>query len=130
MEPAAASVLIIDDELEIRTFLEDLLSVHGYRCQTAESGLDGLAKMAETAPDIVLLDIMMPGLSGLEVLKMIRARDDGDPAVVMISCLTHHNTTIRATQDGADGFVMKPFRVADLLGIVDRALERRRDGVG
>jgi DNA-binding response OmpR family regulator len=126
VQPEGARVLIIDDEPDIRAFLADLLTVQGYRCDTAESGVAGLAKLAAAKPDVVLLDIMMPGMSGFDVLKSIRARDGAAPAVVMISCLTHENTTQRAMEEGADQFVMKPFRVAELLLTLERALESRR----
>lgn len=126
MQAEGARVLIIDDEPDIRAFLADLLTVQGYQCETAESGTAGLAKLAASEPDVVLLDIMMPGMSGFDVLKSIRARDDVDPAVVMISCLTHQNTTQRAMEEGADQFVVKPFRVAELLLTLERALGSRR----
>jgi DNA-binding response OmpR family regulator len=127
MEPEGAKIFIIDDEPDIRTFLADLLTMQGFRCETAESGTVGLARLGAADPDIVLLDIMMPGMSGFDVLKSIRARDDVDPAVVMISCLTHHNTTQRAIEEGADRFVMKPFRVVDLLETVQQVLDDRAD---
>jgi DNA-binding response OmpR family regulator len=130
VEHEGAKILIIDDEPDIRTFLEDLLNMQGYRCETAESGAVGLVKLGAAEPDIVLLDIMMPGMSGFDVLKSIRARDGAGPAVVMISCLSHHNTTQRAMEEGADRFVMKPFRVTELLGTLQQVLQDRAEATG
>jgi DNA-binding response OmpR family regulator len=118
-------VLIVDDEPDIRTFLADLLTTQGYRCAWAESGPAALAQIGHLRPDVVLLDIMMPGLSGLETLRLIRERDDIDPAVIMISCLSHPNTTVRAMDEGADHFVVKPFRITEITETVNRALRER-----
>jgi DNA-binding response OmpR family regulator len=118
-------VLIVDDEPDIRTFLADLLTTQGYRCMWAESGPAALAQIGHLKPDVVLLDIMMPGLSGIETLRLIRERDDVDPAVIMVSCLSHPNTTLRAMDEGADHFVVKPFRIAEITEIVGRALRER-----
>jgi DNA-binding response OmpR family regulator len=121
-------VLIVDDEADIRTFLADLLTTQGFHCAWADSGPAALAQLGPLAPDIILLDIMMPGMSGLEVLRQIRERDDVDPAVIMISCLGHPNTTLRALDEGADHFVVKPFRVNELLDTLHQVLERREGG--
>jgi Response regulators consisting of a CheY-like receiver domain and a winged-helix DNA-binding domain len=118
-------VLIVDDEPDIRSFLADLLTTQGYRCAWADSGSAALNQIGPLQPDLVLLDIMMPGMSGIEVLRQIRDRDDVDPAIIMLSCLSHPNTTLRALDDGADNFVVKPFRVSELMDTLDRVLEQR-----
>jgi DNA-binding response OmpR family regulator len=108
MSTQGIQVLIVDDEPEIGAFLTDLL------------------KIGPLSPSVVLLDIMMPGMGGLEVLRQIREREDADPIVIMISCLEHPSTTQRALDEGADHFVVKPFRVRDLLDLLHDALDRRR----
>ena len=125
MDAQEKLVLIVDDEPDIRSFLCDLLTAQGYRCVSADCGNAALAQMAGLQPDLVLLDIMMPGMSGIEVLRQIREREDVDPAVVMLSCLSHPNTTMRALDEGADNYVVKPFRVSDLIDTLERVLERR-----
>jgi DNA-binding response OmpR family regulator len=118
-------VLIVDDEPDIRSFLADLLTTHGFRCAWADSGGAALSQIGPLQPDLVLLDIMMPGMSGIEVLRHIREREDVDPAVVMLSCLSHPNTTLRALDEGADHFVVKPFRVSDLMETLDNVIAKR-----
>lgn len=125
MENGAKMVLIVDDEADIRAFLADLLTTQGYRCASADSGQAALAEIGDLKPDAVLLDIMMPGLSGIEVLRLIRERDDVDPAVIMISCLSHPNTTLRAIEEGADHFVVKPFRIAEIIQTLEAATAKR-----
>jgi DNA-binding response OmpR family regulator len=125
VEAQGRVVLIVDDEPDIRAFLADLLTTHGFRCAWADSGTAALAQIGPLHPDLVLLDIMMPGMSGIEVLRQIRERKDIDPAVIMLSCLSHPNTTLRALDEGADHFVVKPFRVSDLVDTLDEVFRRR-----
>jgi DNA-binding response OmpR family regulator len=123
-------VLIVDDEPEIGAFLTDLLTAQGFCCTWVDNGPAALAVIGPLSPSIVLLDIMMPGMGGLEVLRQIRGREDADPIVIMISCLEHPSTTQRALDEGADHFVVKPFRVKDLLDTVQHVLNRRRSDSG
>jgi len=125
VDSEAKLVLIVDDEPDIRLFVADLLTTQGFRCTWADSGPAALAQLGPLKPDVVLLDIMMPGMSGIEVLRQIRGRDDVDPAVVMLSCLSHPNTTLRALDEGADHFVVKPFRINDLLDTLEHVLSAR-----
>jgi two-component system OmpR family response regulator len=120
-------VLIVDDEPEIGAFLTDLLTSQGFCCTWVDNGPAALAEISPQSPAIVLLDIMMPGMSGLEVLRQIRESKDADPAVIMISCLEHPNTTQRALDQGADHFVVKPLRVKELLDTLQHVLSRRDD---
>jgi DNA-binding response OmpR family regulator len=123
-------VLIVDDEPEIGAFLTDLLTAQGFCCTWVDNGPAALAEIGPLSPSVVLLDIMMPGMGGLEVLRQIREREDVDPIVIMISCLEHPTTTQRALDEGADQFVVKPFRVKDLLDAVHHTLDRRRSDGG
>lgn len=130
METQGVQVLIVDDEPEIGTFLTDLLTAQGFCCTWVDNGPAALIEIGHQSPDIVLLDIMMPGMSGLEVLRQIRDRKDANPAVIMISCLTHPNTTLRALDEGADHFVVKPFRVKELLDTLQLVLSQRAADAG
>lgn len=126
MDTQGVQVLIVDDEPEIGAFLIDLLSAQGYCCTWVDNGPAAVAEIGPPGPAIVLLDIMMPGMGGLEVLRLIRDTKDADPAVIMISCLEHPSTTQRALDEGADDFVVKPFRVRELLDTLEQVLSRRQ----
>ena len=119
--------MIVDDEPEIGAFLIDLLTAQGFCCTWVDNGPAALAEIGPRSPAVVLLDIMMPGMGGLEVLRQIRDSKDADPAVIMISCLEHPSTTQRALDEGADHFVVKPFRVKQLLDTLQYVLDQRDD---
>lgn len=111
----AVRILVVDDARENRTLLERLLTAQGYLVQTAVDGMAGLVAIAKTSPDIVLLDVQMPGLDGFEVCRRVKA----DPAtrltpVVLITGLSDRESRIAGIDAGADDFVNKPFDVEEL----------------
>jgi DNA-binding NtrC family response regulator len=120
-----ASILIIDDESEIRESLETLLSLEGYRVDTAETGEDGLARIASRPFDLVLLDLALPGKNGMEVLAEIRERDP-QLAVIMITAYGTVENAVNAMQGGAVNFIQKPWDNEKLLADVRAAVVRRR----
>ena len=110
-----ARILVVDDVRENRTALERLLTAHGYIVQTANDGASALAFIAQCAPDIVLLDVQMPGLDGFEVCRRIKA----DAAtrltpVVLVTGLPDRRSRIEGIDAGADDFVNKPFDPEEL----------------
>ena len=119
------TVLIIDDETAIRESLETLLEFEGYAVQSAETGEEGLAKMAETPFDLVLLDFALPDRNGLEILADIRSRDP-QLAVIMITAYGTVDNAVRAIQNGATNFIQKPWDNEKLLADVRAAVARRR----
>jgi len=127
VDAQGVQILIVDDEPDIGAFLIDLLTAQGFCCSWVDNGPAALAEIGSRSPAVVLLDIMMPGMGGLEVLRQIRAAKDTDPAVIMISCLEHPSTTQRALDEGADQFVVKPFRVKQLLDTLQLVLDERDD---
>jgi DNA-binding response OmpR family regulator len=109
------TVLIIDDEPAARETLEALLAAEGYQLEFAGDGLQGLARAAELYPDIILLDVMMPGIDGFEVCRRLRV----DPVlaevpVVMITALDDQASRLRGIDAGADDFISKPFDKSEL----------------
>jgi putative two-component system response regulator len=114
--PAQPSrILVVDDARENRTLLDRLLTAQGYMVQTAEDGTAALASIAKGPPDIVLLDVTMPGLDGFEVCRRVKA----DPAtrltpVVLITGLSDRESRIAGIDAGADDFVNKPFDAEEL----------------
>ena len=114
-----AKVLVVDDTPQNVKLLADILTAKGYAAITAASGEEALSKFASESPDIVLLDIMMPGLSGYDVCRRIRA----DPAtallpVVLVTSLDPHAERLKGIEAGADDFVQKPFNQGELLARV------------
>ena len=121
----AGSVLIIDDEAEIRESLQTLLEMEGFEVETAVSGEDGLAQMADRPFDLVLLDLTLPGRNGMEILSEIRSHDSRLP-VIMITAYGTVENAVRAMQSGAANFVQKPWDNEKLLADVRAAVGWRR----
>jgi len=125
MEESRGSVLIVDDEQSIRDILHRKLQSHGYDCVIAVDGKEALWKAFMQDFDLVLMDIKMPGMSGLEVLpKMVT--DHPDTSVVMLTAVSDIQTAVEAMKLGAYDYLTKPFNMDDLIMKVARALERRR----
>ncbi len=118
---ARSTLLVIDDEPNILTTVRRALEIEGYQVEVAGSGAAGLAKLAEHDVDLVLLDVMMPGESGLELLPKIRARHP-DLAVVMMSGNATIENAVHATRLGARDFVEKPLSSDKLLLTVQNTL--------
>jgi two-component system, OmpR family, KDP operon response regulator KdpE len=122
MELSAGRILVVDDEPQIRRIMRTTLTGAGYEVDDAKTGEDGLVKMRAFRPDLVLLDINMPGMGGVAACKLIRT----DPNVAIIM-LTVHNTEaakVEALDAGADDFVTKPFSTPELLARIRAALRR------
>jgi two-component system nitrogen regulation response regulator NtrX len=115
-------ILIIDDEKNIRTQLSGLLADEGYGTFTAESAERGLALLAEESPDLVLLDVWMPGMDGLAALEKLRAEGRDVPVLVMSGQATI-DTAVRATRLGAFDYLEKPLDPARLLVTIRNALQ-------
>jgi CheY-like chemotaxis protein len=110
-----SSVLIIDDEPVAREALLALLSLDDYHLEFAENGVEGLAKAAQLQPDVILLDVMMPGMDGFETCRQLRADSLlAEVPIVMITALDDRASKITGIEAGADDFVSKPFDRAEL----------------
>src|ERR1700686_219659 len=122
---STGSVLIIDDEAEIRESLQTLLEMEGFDVDTAATGEDGLLQMANRPFDLVLLDLTLPGRNGMEILSEIRSHDSRLP-VIMITAYGTVENAVRAMQSGAANFVQKPWDNEKLLADVRAAVGWRR----
>lgn len=120
----ADKVLIVDDEADIVAGVEDTLTREGYEVITAADGNDGLKKAVECAPDIILLDVMMPGKDGYEVLAALRKGGIRTP-VIMLTGRDAEEDKIRGLDTGADDYITKPFSMKELAARV-RAVRRRQ----
>jgi adenylate cyclase len=116
---AQATVLVVDDTPHNVKLLADLLAVKGYRVATAVNGEEGLAKVASEKPDLVLLDVMMPGLSGYDVCQRLRANPETALLpVVLVTSLDPQQERVKGIEAGADDFVSKPINQAELFARV------------
>jgi len=118
-------VLVIDDDPSITSALKRGLAYQGFAVDTAHSGSKGLAIACEQPPDAVLLDVMMPGMDGYEVLRRLRAADEQLP-VLMVTAKDAPTDQVQGLERGADDYIVKPF-VFDVLVARVRALLRRHD---
>src|SRR5215475_640404 len=119
------NILIVDDESGIRDSLRGVLEDDGYKAAEAESGETCLALLGKHEFDVVLLDVWLPGMDGLEVLEKIRALED-PPEVIMISGHGTIETAVRATKLGAYDFAEKPLSLEKTLILIKNAIETRR----
>lgn len=118
-------ILVIDDDPAVTSVLRRGLSYEGYTVATAADGASGLAAARETPPDLVVLDVMMPGIDGLEVLRRLRAADPALP-VLMLTGKDAPADQVQGLETGADDYMVKPFSFEVLLAHI-RALLRRRE---
>lgn len=118
--PTKQTVLVIDDEVQIRRLLRITLEGHGFRVCEAAVGKDGLIEAAQCRPDLVLLDLALPDMDGVEVLK--RLREWSRVPVVVLSVRDREEDKIAALDHGADDYVTKPFGTGELLARVRVAL--------
>ncbi|MET8579308.1 response regulator transcription factor [Streptomyces collinus] len=122
------TVLVVDDDEAIRRSLDRGLRLSGFTVRTADSGPGALAAVRDTAPDVLVLDVSMPGMSGIEVCT--RLRDEGrDLPVLMLSALDETADRIAGLQAGGDDYLVKPFALQELV-LRLRALLRRRPPTG
>ncbi len=118
-------LLIIEDELAMRTALAETLEGHGYRVATALDGPSGLQRACEESFDLVLLDVMMPGLDGYRVCRELRARERRLP-VLMLTAKGLVDDRVNGLEAGADDYLVKPFSMKELVARI-RALLRRSE---
>jgi two-component system response regulator RegX3 len=121
-------ILIVEDEKAIRNGLMDVFVFHGYEVDCAADGREGLQKACSGIFDLVLLDVMLPGMDGFEVCNRVRAIDRDQP-IIMLTARTSDDDIIQGLSLGADDYVAKPFSVAQLVLRVQAVLRRSQIGV-
>ena len=117
-------ILVVDDDSAITTALRRALSFEGYNVDVAHDGEEGLREARDRVPDLVILDVLMPGLDGLEFCRRMRSSDD--TPILMLTARDEVVDRVRGLDAGADDYLVKPFASDELLARV-RALLRRRD---
>ncbi|MEE9200360.1 MAG: sigma-54 dependent transcriptional regulator [Candidatus Brocadiales bacterium] len=118
-------ILVVDDDRGIRFFLEEALTKKGYKVDSVASAEEALSKVKQDAFNLILLDVRLPGMSGLDAIKKLHELDPSAPIIIM----TAHGSrdmAIRAVQEGAYDFFTKPIKLNEFLVILKRALEKRR----
>jgi DNA-binding NtrC family response regulator len=118
-------ILIVDDETNARTALAELLRDDGYVVETAADGFKALPKLEEFAPHLLLTDLNMPGIDGVELLRKARSIDD-EVACVVMTAYGSIDTAVAAMRQGAADYLTKPINIEELGVVIERALERRR----
>ena len=127
--PARPLILVVEDEAALATMLRYNLEKQGFRVEEATDGQEAITRIAETPPDLVLLDWMLPVMSGIEVCRQIRRRPESrELPVIMLTARTEDQDAVRALDTGADDYISKPFAMDGLLARI-RALLRRSGSV-
>lgn len=117
-----SSILVVDDEPQIRRVLRTIVSSNGYSVAEAKSGEEALEKIREARPDLVLLDVNLPGISGLDTCREIRR--SVDIPIIMLTVRNSERDKVQALDAGADDYVVKPFGAEELLARIRAALRR------
>lgn len=118
------TILVVDDEPQIRRALRTSLEAHGYEVRTASNGTEAVEVAAEAAPDLVLLDLGLPDLDGRQVIE--RVRSFSDVPVIVVSVRDRQTDKVEALDAGADDYVTKPFAMEELLARLRAALRRTK----
>ncbi len=121
-------ILVVEDEPAIRTGLVDVFVFHGYEVESTADGREGLDLALRGTFDLILLDVMLPGLNGYEICDGIR-KTDRDQPIIMLTAKTSEEDIIQGLSLGADDYVAKPFSVAQLVLRVEAVLRRSRAGL-
>jgi len=125
VKPEEIGILIVDDEASVRDSLYQWFKADGYRVDTADEGARALKKLQETTSDIVLLDIKMPGMDGIELQKRIKEIDNNIVTIIM-TAYASVDTAIQGLKDGAFDYITKPIDPDDLSRLIRNAVEKRR----
>ena len=121
----SASILVVEDEEPIQILLAYNLEAEGYRLRVTSQGEDVARMAAEERPDLIILDWMLPGISGIEVCRLLRTRPETrDIPVIMLTARSEEAERVRGLSTGADDYIVKPFSVPELLARVRTILRR------
>lgn len=117
------SILVVDDNPDLRTYVSDILRRHGYQVQTARNGYEGFGKAQENTPSLIVTDLMMPLVTGNEMIQMIRNEESlkGTP-IILLTAKVDEETRIESAEHGADAYLAKPFNDRELLAEVRNLL--------
>jgi nitrogen regulation protein NR(I) len=120
-----STILVVEDDSQLRQSFDKLLQEEGYNVRTASSGEDGLEAIQRETPDLVIMDVRLPGMSGMEAFQAVRKIDPKLP-VIIVTAFGTTDTAIEATKLGAFDYVLKPFDIPDILTLIEQAIEAGR----
>ena len=127
MSTARPKVLLVEDEPAQREVLAYNLEAEGFQVSRASTGDDALLMIDEVGPDVIVLDWMLPGVSGIEICRRVKARPElRDVPIIMLSARTEETDRVRGLETGADDYVVKPYSVVELMARVRTQLRRSR----
>ena len=121
-DPMAKHVLVVDDEVHVQNLLRLYLERSGYEVETCGDGEEALSALERRQPDLVLLDLMLPGINGLELCRQLRG--ESDLPIIMLTARSTERDRLRGLRDGADDYVTKPFSPQEVVLRVDAVLRR------
>ena len=125
------SILVVDDEPKVVQTLQDRLEMNDYTVHTAYNGREGLKKALRLKPDVVLLDVIMPEMDGLEMLEALRDHPEGkDISVITLTARSQANDIDRATACGIEDYIVKPFEIGSLLEKIEMIVQNVKASVG
>lgn len=126
MNTEKETILIVDDEADIREFLKYNLEKSNYTVITAKNGKEGIEVLNKTRPDLILLDVMMPGMDGMEVCALIREKEDiKQPIIAFLTARAEDYSQIAGFEVGADDYITKPVRPRVLISRIEALLRRK-----
>src|SRR6187431_1678220 len=123
MNQSLKTILIVEDDIELQQWIDDYLTGKGFTCACTENGKDAVKLIADTQPDVVLLDGALPGLDGFEVCKAVRSFYKG--AIIMITARDEEIDEVLGLEVGADDYLIKPIRARALLTRIQKLLEKK-----
>src|SRR5438034_9159632 len=122
-----ARILVVEDEEALTTLLRYNLDAEGYEVETVGRGDDADTRLKERVPDLIVLDWMLPGMSGIELCRRLRARPDTERLpIIMLTARGEESERVRGLATGADDYIVKPFSVPELLTRIRSLLRRAR----
>lgn len=123
--PISSRILIVEDNDDLARGLANNLEIEGFAVEIARDGADGLERLSRSHPDLVILDLMLPGMDGYRVLSSLRDNGDDVP-VLVLTARTEERDKVRGFREGADDYVTKPFGLLELIGRVHALLRRAK----
>ncbi len=124
-----AKVLVVDDEPNVLRSLAQYLTIEDFTVETASNGMEALEKVESFVPELILLDVMMPGMDGFEVLDKVKANPDhAHTPIIMLTAKDQSADVLKGYQSGATSYLVKPFNLDELVETINQVLAQARQG--